>query len=190
MKCPYCAKSFVNIKAYHEHHQLMHCLKPFTCVCSRKYPMWQSFFKHLKKCATINERKTEDVCKCTNVAGSVVVNCICNEPSAVPDCNFFSESGSSNVSSELLAPDMNFSIPNDPSRAMRNDIDYFVSKLYSKPKLPRGYVQTIIEDLSTFCRDGLLRHLKTAILSNLELDNEQLKLLIIFCFLFRILLHI
>ncbi|XP_052120479.1 uncharacterized protein LOC127748910 [Frankliniella occidentalis] len=60
----------------------------------------------------------------------------------------------------------------DINNILRSEADKFVSKLYGKSKLPRQFVQDIIDDTSLFLQNGVLTFLKDN-LTSLNLTNEQ-----------------
>ncbi|KAK3911417.1 LOW QUALITY PROTEIN: Coiled-coil domain-containing protein 77, partial [Frankliniella fusca] len=56
--------------------------------------------------------------------------------------------------------------------SLRTEADKFVSKLYGKPKLPREYIQDIVDNVTTFVESGILTNLKNK-LSHLNLTDVQ-----------------
>lgn len=162
MKCPYCPKLFVSISSYNQHHKLLHCLKPYVCSCGRKFSLWQSFQRHTTKCNSkldVNVGVNLDV-------NAIVSDDITDDITEINDQVNSQPSNSGPSSMETLPP---ISKP-----AYHILIDNFVTKLYSKPRMPRGYVQSIIDDVSDFCQNGLLASLKESLLSKLNLNEDQI----------------
>ncbi|XP_052129681.1 uncharacterized protein LOC127750959 [Frankliniella occidentalis] len=125
-------------------------------------------------------------CKCGSVSKSAVVAPATNVFTGAvedvnSDLNCNANSSDSTYDSQVPCPSEVSSVAghhhNLNSTSLRDAADLFVSKLYGKPKLPRQYVQQLINDVTSLICDGLLSSLKSNIVSNLELNSDQLSVL-------------
>lgn len=180
MKCHYCFSIQSNLSLYYHHHKFHHSLKPFVCSCSRSFPpqQWQSFTRHLRKCkdhdgttkvsgSNSNNDHSSTICSETLTGGSNATSTLCSET-----LTGSSNATSSSSNSQFVTSNFSSNLSYGPS-AIHSAIDSFVSKLYEKPKLPRSYVQSIIEDVSSLIQNGVLTSLKSAIKTNVKLDDAQ-----------------
>ncbi|KAK3924516.1 Cystathionine gamma-lyase [Frankliniella fusca] len=143
---------------YIKHHSEHHSLKPFVCSCGRSYGPVNSFKKHALSCK-------ENLSSYSQSLNNVLINEI-----PVP-------SDHEDVTRDVISiaqPDI-INVHNEDihSCSMVSEANIFVSKLYSKPKLPRSYVQNIIDDTTVFIKSGLLPKLRSSIMSCLDLNDEQ-----------------
>ena len=142
------------------HLQLSHkSLLKFACGepgCFAQFDALKNFKGHLRKihnfsdnyCPQVSSQPQQTAGEALQTETNDNVNC--NDP--VPDI-------------EPEAPQISV---DDVKAALAAQADAFVSKLYSKPSLPRSYVQHIVDDADVFLGGGFLQLLKEKCLTSLH----------------------
>lgn len=163
MKCPICQQFLVDSSSYLLHHNIKHASQPYVFLrqCGRSYPKWAGMKKHLDKSCPRLHSNIADIAE-TSIP-------TCDPVPLVVDDN--PSSSSCDTSSLVFEPHINSLDSFNYVTSLQTDADKFVASLYSKPKLPRSYVQNIVDDVSGFIQNGYLEHLKSAILPILHEDQ-------------------
>lgn len=157
MRCPQCDIFLSSLKAYEKHHGISHGGSCFVCPrCSgRQYPTFRTLSNHFKKCAP-------------NLS-DVVCSTPSNQTSLSPST---SSDHLSNVCEASSGSFSDFECTSSlESNTLRAEVDLFVSQLYCKKKMPRQYVQDIIEKTGTLIRNGILSNLKSVLAPILNDDQ-------------------
>lgn len=160
MKCRYCNNQFSNTKALKLHHDIDHVSLPYSCSCGRTYPTWHAADNHLKKCKFVDSPNTASVVLRNN--GEEKNDSA--ESAFMPDFPNVSESCGEGT---FRSPHCEF------SSLLQVKTEEFVSSLYMKGKMPRQYVQDIINDVDKFVCDTVLASLKDALISSVKLSDDQ-----------------
>jgi len=63
--------------------------------------------------------------------------------------------------------------PDDFDNILSNNVDIFISKLYSKPGYPRNLVDTVVKDITDFLSGDFLKNLQDLCLQNLDKEVPE-----------------
>lgn len=171
MKCVHCYRDLRDFKAYQLHCNLSHPSKGCVCPvpnCHRSYSSpssWKTLIDHFKKCPMKNK-----ILASTSASIQEPTNTHLSQSISTGTTENFDEL-SSNVKPTLtIEPLNNFetSALCDKVFSLRDSADTFVSSLYAKPRLPRQYVQNIIQDVSKFISEGIISNLRKSVLMCVE----------------------
>lgn len=174
MKCHECNSNehFQSIDALQVYFSINHpTCETFTCVveaCNRTFNMWNSFRKHLRKKHNMNNRFDE----CKHQMQQDFTQSGDPNVEFSPNIEYFHEDIVREV--EIFEN----ILPHDFHILLKKQANILISKLNTKPGVPRNQVDSVIDDISTFLDGSFLKILKQKVINTLQTcyaKNEDIR---------------